>query len=102
MMVGTYGCPMPGPMFAAWESEFVARFQRWTRPFSFGTKMLFVAGLTAAVLMHHSRTAYGKVGDNLSWSGVGPIMVNTSRISTKPLADVCGSIWVVLGSSNAI
>src|SRR5688500_121150 len=91
---------MPGPMLAAWEREFVARFQRWTRPFSFGTKMLFVAGFTAAVLMHHSRTAYGNWAGWLS--GVGPIMVNTSRISTKPLAERCGSIWVVLGSSRAI
>ena len=28
-------------------------------PSSLGVKILFVAGLTAAVLMHHSRTAYG-------------------------------------------
>jgi len=29
---------------------------------SFGVNTLLVAGLTAAVLMHHSRTASGKVG----------------------------------------
>ena len=64
--------------------------------------MLCVAGLTAAVLMHHSRRAFGNVPERYSGSGVGPLTANTSRISTSPLAEGWGSICVALGSRSAI
>ena len=71
-------------------------------PSSLGAKTLRVAGFTAAVLMHHSRTALGNVVLNRLASGVGPITVSTSRISTSPPADGCGSICVLDGSSSAM
>src|ERR1043166_3337321 len=59
--VGTYVSPPPALRAIASVNEFEATFQRYTRPSSLGAKMLLVAGLTAAALMHHSRTAYGYV-----------------------------------------
>src|SRR5262245_57471686 len=59
--VGTYGSPMPAPRWTHSVKALVARFQRYVRPSSLGVKTLLVGGLTAAVLMHHSRTALGKL-----------------------------------------
>src|SRR2546425_9949719 len=53
-------------------------------PSSLGTKTLWVAGLTAAVLMHHSRTASGRLAERFSGSAVGPITVSTSRMINIP------------------
>ena len=60
-----------------------------------------VAGSTAAVLMHHSRTAVGNCAVN-SGSGVGPAMVKTAFMTSTPSEDACGSTMVSLGSSTAI
>src|SRR5215510_8073384 len=60
-----------------------------------------VEGSTAAVLMHHSRTACGK-RSMLFGSGVGPAMVKISFITGCPLDDRCGSVCVAFGSSTAI
>src|SRR5262245_11784465 len=83
-IVGTYGSPNPGVSAMPCDSELVDKSQRYRWPSSLGTKMLLVAGLTAEVLMHHSRTALGNDGDNVPGSGAGPITVRTSRISTSP------------------
>src|SRR5262245_22592371 len=81
-IVGTYGSPIPGVSATACDRVFDPTFQRYNRPSSLVKKILPVAGLTAAVLMHHSRTALGNIGEKTSGSGVGPVTVRTSRIST--------------------
>src|SRR5947208_1985250 len=101
MIVGVYASPIPGDRVTVSESVFVLKSQRYSFPSSLLTITDIVQGSTAAVLMHHSRTAPGYWFVN-SGSGVGPAMVRTSFMTSRPLDDACGSTMVAFGSSTAI
>ena len=93
-MVGVYASPNPEVSVIFSENVLVFRSQRYSFPSSLLARILLVAGSTAAVLMHHSRTPPG-----WSASGVRPRIVRTSCITVAP---VTGSIMVALGSRMAI
>src|SRR5262245_15803028 len=59
MIVGVYASPIPGESVTTSESKFVLKFHRYSFPSSLLTITDIVNGSTAAVLMHHSRTAFG-------------------------------------------
>src|SRR5204862_8223713 len=101
MIVGVYASPIPEVRVTVSESVFVPKFQRYSFPSSLLTITDIVPASTAAVLMHHSRTALGYWAMN-SGSGVGPAMVRTSFITSRPLEDACGSTMVAFGSGTAI
>src|SRR5438874_4973716 len=101
MSVGVYASPTPGDSVTACDRVFVVRSQRYSLPSSLLTRTAPVNGPTTAVLMHHSRTALGYWAMN-SGSGVGPAMVKTSCMTSRPLEDACGSTMVAFGSSTAI
>src|SRR5262245_53825526 len=101
MTVGVYASPMPADSVTASERLFVVRSQRYNFPSSLLTMIDLVDGSTAAVLMHHSRTAFGNCA-RYSGSGVGPATVRISFMTGWPFDDGCGSAMVALGSSTAI
>src|SRR5438309_1341117 len=101
MTVGVYASPTPADRVIACERVLVVKSQRYRFPSSLLAITAFVDGSTAAVLMHHSRTALGNCAMN-SWSGVGPAMVRMAFITSWPFDDACGSTIVSLGSSTAI
>src|SRR5438093_10495450 len=91
---------MPDDRVIACESVFDGKCQRYSLPSSLLTITDCVEGSTAAVLMHHSRTASGKWARNAG-SGVGPAMVKISFITSSPLDDACDSTCEAFGSSTA-
>src|SRR4051794_27255851 len=100
MAVGVYASPTPGERAIDWERRLVVRSHRYSFPSSLLTMIERVNGSTAAVLMHHSRTALGNWAA-ASGSGVGPAMDRTSFITSKPLDEGCGAGIVSFGSSTA-
>src|SRR5262245_24964751 len=89
---------MPDVRVIDWVNVFVVRSHRYSRPSSLLARTLWVAGSTTAVLMHHSRTAFGWVA-TYSSSGVTPATVRISFITDWP---VTGSVIVTFGSRMAI
>src|SRR5689334_19954785 len=59
MTVGVYASKIPGDRMMPGPSVLVARSQRYNMPSSLLARTAPETGSTAAVLMHHSRTALG-------------------------------------------
>ena len=84
MTVGVYASPMPGDSVIPGARVLVVRSQRYSLPSSLLARTDLVNGSTAAVLMHHSRTALGNCA-RCSGSGVTPAMLRISFITSWPL-----------------